>query len=196
MTDQAIQVEEYIPGREFALEGLVSNGRLQVLAIFDKPDPLEGPFFEETIYLTPSSAPRATQRAIVDAVVRAAEALGFWHGPIHAECRVNADGVFVLRASHLTPEDLATALQAAHLRLGEGVVGRAGATRAPFEVADVEASDLFAPNLRELLLAHGHRSVLAVPLLRDDHVLGGLAMARRVMRPSSGRSRSRTLRSR
>jgi signal transduction histidine kinase len=92
----------------------------------------------------------------------------------------DADGVFVLRASHQAPDDLVSALQAARLRLGEGVVGRAGAAREPFEVADVEASDLFAPRLRNLLLAHGHRSVLAVPLLRDDHVLGGLVMARRV----------------
>ena len=54
--DSSIQVEEFIPGREFALEGFVTNGRLQVLALFDKPDPLDGPFFEETIYLTPSAS--------------------------------------------------------------------------------------------------------------------------------------------
>src|SRR5260370_42228394 len=57
MSDPAsdhIQVETFLPGREFALEGLVTDGRLQVLAIFDKPDPLDGPYFEETIYVTPS----------------------------------------------------------------------------------------------------------------------------------------------
>jgi hypothetical protein len=92
-------IEGFIPGREYALEGLMHHGALHVLAIFDKPDPLDGPFFEETIYLTPSAAPDATQRAIVDGVTRAARALGLHHGPIHAECRVNAAGVFVLEVA-------------------------------------------------------------------------------------------------
>ena len=67
--------------------------------MFDKPDPLDGPFFEETLYLTPSTSPEGEQRAIVDAVARAAEALGLRHGPIHAECRVNEAGVFVLEVA-------------------------------------------------------------------------------------------------
>ena len=92
-------VEEFIPGREYALEGVMHHGRLHVLAIFDKPEPLDGPFFEETIYLTPSSATDATQRAIVDGVTAAARALGLHHGPIHAECRVNPRGVFVLEVA-------------------------------------------------------------------------------------------------
>ncbi|MGH9141135.1 MAG: ATP-grasp domain-containing protein, partial [Vicinamibacterales bacterium] len=95
----AALVEGFIPGREFALEGLLQHGRLQTLAIFDKPDPLDGPFFEETIYVTPSSASADTQRAIVDGVARAADALGLQHGPVHAECRVNPDGVFVLEVA-------------------------------------------------------------------------------------------------
>jgi hypothetical protein len=92
-------IEEFIPGREYAVEGVMQRGALQVLAIFDKPDPLDGPFFEETIYLTPSAAADDTQRAIVDGVTRAARALGLHHGPIHAECRVNPDGVFVLEVA-------------------------------------------------------------------------------------------------
>ena len=92
-------IEGFIPGREYALEGLMHHGALHPLAIFDKPDPLDGPFFEETVYLTPSSAPDATQRAIVDGVARAAHALGLQHGPVHAECRVNTDGVFVLEVA-------------------------------------------------------------------------------------------------
>ena len=92
-------VEGFIPGREFAVEGLMDHGALQVLAIFDKPDPLDGPFFEETVYLTPSSVSAETQRAIVAGVAQAAQALGLRHGPIHAECRVNADGVFVLEVA-------------------------------------------------------------------------------------------------
>jgi len=94
-----ILVEDYIDGWEFALEGVVDSGRLIVLAVFDKPDPLDGPFFEETIYVTPSSAPLELQRDIVDGVARAVAAIGLRHGPIHAECRVNDRGVFVLEVA-------------------------------------------------------------------------------------------------
>lgn len=91
--NRALQVEEYIEGREFALEGLMTRGELQTLAIFDKPDPLEGPFFEETIYVTPSRESGKVQRAIIETTRKAVRALGLWHGPIHAEMRVNAGGV-------------------------------------------------------------------------------------------------------
>ena len=92
-------LEGFIPGHEYALEGLLYRGALQVLAVFDKPDPLDGPFFEETVYVTPSAATDGTRAAIVDAVTRAAAAIGLEHGPIHAECRVNAEGVFVLEVA-------------------------------------------------------------------------------------------------
>jgi hypothetical protein len=92
-------VEGFIPGREYAIEAVMHHGALQVLAIFDKPEPLDGPFFEETMYVTPTSASPAIQNQIVDAVTRAAHALGLHHGPVHAECRVNASGVFVLEAA-------------------------------------------------------------------------------------------------
>ena len=94
-----VQIEEYIEGAEYALEGLLENGVLRTLALFDKPDPLEGPFFEETIYVTPSRVPPDVQRQIEDAVSAAAVALGLHHGPIHAEFRVNARGVFVLEVA-------------------------------------------------------------------------------------------------
>jgi hypothetical protein len=94
-----VQVEEYIPGAEFAIEGLLENGAFTMLAIFDKPDPLEGPFFEETIYLTPSRVGPDAQRLITDAVAAAARALGLHHGPIHAECRVNRRGVYILEVA-------------------------------------------------------------------------------------------------
>jgi hypothetical protein len=70
-----------------------------VLALFDKPDPLDGPFFEETIYVTPVATSPGVEAAIVDAVTRAAEAIGLVHGPVHAECRVNPQGVFVLEVA-------------------------------------------------------------------------------------------------
>jgi len=87
-------VEDYIPGREVAVEGLISEGVLRVLAIFDKPDPLEGPYFEETIYVTPSRLPCEQQDAIARCARDGARALGLIHGPIHAEFRVNDDGVW------------------------------------------------------------------------------------------------------
>jgi biotin carboxylase len=89
-------VERYIPGREVAVEGLLSGGRLRVLAIFDKPDPLEGPFFEESIYVTPSRLPEPAQSAIRDCAERAVAALGLAHGPVHGEFRVNERGPWVL----------------------------------------------------------------------------------------------------
>jgi len=94
--DRAIQIETYIPGKEFALEGIVTHGELRVLALFDKPDPLEGPYFEETIYLTPSRESDDTQTAIVETCRKTIGALGLTHGPIHAEMRVNQEGVFML----------------------------------------------------------------------------------------------------
>jgi biotin carboxylase len=96
--DQVL-IESFIAGREYAVEAAISRGFLQIFAIFDKPDPLDGPFFEETIYVTPSRAPIEEQHAIVRHVERAARALGLRHGPIHAECRVNDTGVFVLEVA-------------------------------------------------------------------------------------------------
>lgn len=94
-----IQVERFIPGREFALEGLVTNGELRVLALFDKPDPLDGPFFEETIYVTPSREPGSVQQEIIETTRRAVTALGLSHGPVHAEMRSNSQGVWMLEVA-------------------------------------------------------------------------------------------------
>jgi biotin carboxylase len=85
-------VEDFIPGEEVALEGLLDDGRLHVLALFDKPDPLDGPFFEETIYTTPSRLPEAAQEEIAGVAARAAAALGLRFGPVHAELRLSPEG--------------------------------------------------------------------------------------------------------
>jgi len=90
-----ILVEEFIPGHEYALDGVLHRGELDVFALFDKPDPLDGPFFEETIYVTTDDH----RDAIVGAVRDAAHALGLHHGPIHAEVRVNDTGVYVLEVA-------------------------------------------------------------------------------------------------
>jgi biotin carboxylase len=97
--EDVVLIEGFIPGREFALEGVLTRGALQVFAIFDKPDPLDGPFFEETVYVTPSSLDPPAQQRLVTAVQRAAAALGLWHGPVHAECRIAAEDVVVLEVA-------------------------------------------------------------------------------------------------
>ncbi|MGH7537025.1 MAG: ATP-grasp domain-containing protein [Gemmatimonadales bacterium] len=89
-------VEEFVPGYEVALEGLLVEGRLVVLALFDKPDPLQGPFFEETIYVTPSRHPPGEQAALTACAAAAAQALGLRHGPIHAELRWNVRGPWLI----------------------------------------------------------------------------------------------------
>ena len=94
--DEGILVEQFIPGVEVALEGLVTGGRLQTLALFDKPDPLNGPYFEETIYVTPSRLGSELQARITDCAEQAALALGLCHGPVHAEFRVNDHGPWLL----------------------------------------------------------------------------------------------------
>lgn len=89
-------IEQFIPGFEVALEGLLDNGELEVLALFDKPDPLDGPFFEETLYVTPSRLQPDVQRAIRDCAAAAAAALGLREGPMHAELRVNERGPWIV----------------------------------------------------------------------------------------------------
>ena len=89
-------VEAYVPGPEFALEGLLVRGVLRVLALFDKPDPMEGPFFEETLYVTPSRIPEPDQERLARAAGRAAAALGLREGPVHAELRLAVPGPIVI----------------------------------------------------------------------------------------------------
>src|ERR1700730_11506583 len=96
--DQVI-VEGYIPGREVAVEGLLTDGQLRILAIFDKPDPLEGPFFCETMYVTPSRLAESELRAVERCAMEAIRALGLSHGPVHAEFRINEQGVWPLEVA-------------------------------------------------------------------------------------------------
>ena len=93
---ESILVEEFLAGAEVAVEGIVTRGELQVLAIFEKPDPLDGPFFEETIYLTPPRLSEEKHQAIVGELGRGVTALGLTHGPVHAELRLALAGPVVL----------------------------------------------------------------------------------------------------
>ncbi|MCZ6606483.1 MAG: ATP-grasp domain-containing protein [Alphaproteobacteria bacterium] len=112
-----ILVEEYIPGAEVAVEGLLRGGRLTVLALFDKPDPLEGPFFEETIYTTPSRLPADEQRGIIATTAKALAALGLRDGPVHAELRINDRGHWLVEAAARSIGGLCARI----LRFGAGV---------------------------------------------------------------------------
>jgi biotin carboxylase len=89
-------IEAFIPGREYALEGTLERGELTTLALFDKPDPLDGPYFEETLYVTPSRLPGALQERIHHEVARACCVAGLAAGPVHAEVRVNEQGIWLL----------------------------------------------------------------------------------------------------
>jgi biotin carboxylase len=115
--ERDVQVESYIPGREFAVEGLITGGKLQPIAIFDKPDPLEGPYFEETIYVTPSRETAAVQAALIETTVQAAAALGLRHGPVHAELRYNDAGAWILEV-HARPIG---GLCARAIRMADGI---------------------------------------------------------------------------
>jgi biotin carboxylase len=92
-------VESYLPGVEVAIEAVLENGSLHPLAIFDKPDPLEGPFFEETIYVTPSRLPESVQQQIVETAAAGAAALGLQLGSVHAELRVNEAGAWIVEVN-------------------------------------------------------------------------------------------------
>src|SRR3990172_5024931 len=88
-------IEDFIPGREYALEGLLERGTLTTLALFDKPDPLDRPYFEETLYVTPSRLPGEVQDQIREVVVRVCRHAGLTDGPVHAEMRINDGGIWV-----------------------------------------------------------------------------------------------------
>jgi biotin carboxylase len=109
--------EAFVPGIEVALEGLLIGGTLHTLALFDKPDPLDGPFFEETLFVTPSRLPADVQARISGVTARACAALGLAEGPVHAELRVNAEGPWVLE---IAPRSIG-GLCSRTLRFGTGV---------------------------------------------------------------------------
>jgi biotin carboxylase len=92
-------IEDFIAGREYALEGTLNRGELTTLALFDKPDPLDGPYFEETIYVTPSRLPAELQNRIHQEVARVCRCAELTDGPVHAEVRINDQGVWILEVA-------------------------------------------------------------------------------------------------
>lgn len=107
-------VESFVPGPEVAVEGLLRGGVLEPLAVFDKPDSLDGPYFEETIYVTPS---RHGTDELLRVVAEACRALGLTEGPVHAEARLSPTGVKVLEVAGRSIGGLC----ARSLRFGAGV---------------------------------------------------------------------------
>ena len=114
---RSVLIEDFIPGEEVAVEALLRGGELEPLAIFDKPDPLNGPFFEETIYVTPSRLSQERQAQILATTARAARALGLTDGPIHAELRVNDRGIWMLEVAARSIGGLCSRT----LRFGSGI---------------------------------------------------------------------------
>jgi biotin carboxylase len=163
-------VESFIAGPEVALEGLLDRGALRVLALFDKPDPLDGPFFEETIYVTPSRQPESVQRMIVETVERAAAAFGLRHGPIHAELRLADDGAYILEVAARSIGGLCSnALRfGVDMSLEELILRHAAALEIPtFERERQAAGAMMLPIPRGGTLRRvvGQDEALAVPLI-------------------------------
>ena len=115
--DAPLLLESYLPGAEVAVEGLLRWGQLEILAIFDKPDPLEGPYFEETLYVTPSRLGTTVLAEIERVTARAALALGLREGPLHAELRVHQGNASVLELAARSIGGLCSRA----LRFGAGV---------------------------------------------------------------------------
>ncbi len=162
-----ILVEAFVPGAEVALEGLLRGGRLELLALFDKPDPLDGPFFEETIYVTPSRHPPEVQAAVLLAITAAAEALGLREGPVHAEARLGPDGPVILEVAARTIGGLC----ARALRFGAGASLE--------EIVVAHAVGLPLSSIRREAQASG---VMMLPIPRRGilHGVAGLDAARAV----------------
>ena len=160
-------IEDFIPGREYALEGMLEGGELTTLALFDKPDPLDGPYFEETLYITPSRLLPKLQQDIRHEVARACQAAGLVTGPVHAEMRVNAHGIWLLEIAprsigglcgHVLTHSLGMSLEELILR---ALVGQ------PLAAARADA---------------GAAGVMMIPIPRRGiyHGVEGLAAARAV----------------
>ena len=170
-------VESFVPGPEVAVEGLMCDGRLEALAIFDKPDPLDGPFFEESIYVTPSRLGKAAEERIVDCVRRAAAGLGLVAGPVHAEVRWHAGEAWLLEAAARTIGGECSRLlrfRAGH-RLEEVVLAAAMGRRLPRALAPGASGVMMLPTPRAgtLRRVEGVLDALNVPGVDEVSIAAG-----------------------
>lgn len=177
--EQEFLVESFIPGNEVALEAMMDNGCLIPLALFDKPDPLDGPFFEETIYVTPSRLVDTTQRAIYAITQTAALAVGLTNGPIHAELRLNSTGIYIVEIAGRSIGGLCSQT----LRFGSDeslemlIVRQACGLLATAPVRRHEAGGVMMipiPTSGILQQVHGTEAALAVPLIESIEITSPL----------------------
>jgi biotin carboxylase len=175
----AVLVEDYLPGVEVAMEGLLDAGRLHCLALFDKPDPLEGPFFEETLYVTPSRLPPDAQRAILAGATAAAAALGLREGPVHAELRWDGERAWLIEVAGRSIGGLCSRT----LRFGQGrsleelaILQALGLLEAPPEREDQPSGVLMIPIPGPGLLrgVEGVDEARAVPGIEDVEITARL----------------------
>jgi biotin carboxylase len=166
-------IEGFIPGREYALEGILTRGELTTLALFDKPDPLDGPFFEETIYVTPSRLPGQLQDRIHRDVARVCRMAELTDGPVHAEMRVNDRGIWILEVA---------------ARSIGGLCGRVLTHSLGMSLEELILRQLVAerpgapPPVVDMASAGGAAGVMMIPIPRRGiyHGLEGLAAAQSV----------------
>ena len=109
-------------------------------------------------------------------VSRAAQLAGMDGGSIWEYDETREE--FYLHATDRLPDDLVEALRATPIRKGEGALGRLAVTGEPVEIRDIVDEGSYQSQVREILIRCGYRSILAVPLLREDHLLGALAVIR------------------
>lgn len=160
-----ILAEEYIPGEEIAVEAVMAEGILSILAIFDKPDPLEGPYFEETIYVTPSRQPETTLKTVHETLASLVRVLGIEQGPIHAEFRINDTGVHVIEIS---------------LRSIGGLCGQLLETGLGISIEELIVRLALGEIQPDLPAANGAQAVMMIPIPAAGRLCGvtGVAAAR------------------
>jgi len=175
----SLLVEDFIPGFEVALEGILTHGQLKVLTLFDKPDPLDGPFFEETIYVTPSRLPATVQEAIARCVTTAAASLELREGPVHAELRINEQGPWMLEIAGRSIGGLCSTI----LEFGSGMCLEELILRHAIgqEITSIERENHAAgvmmipiPTAGMLKAVHGIEEAQAVPLITGVQITAKL----------------------
>ena len=175
----SLLVEDFIPGFEVALEGILTHGQLKVLTLFDKPDPLDGPFFEETIYVTPSRLPTDVQDAIARCVTTAAASLELREGPVHAELRINEQGPWMLEIAGRSIGGLCSTI----LEFGSGMCLEELILRHAIgqEITSIERENHAAgvmmipiPTAGMLKAVHGIEEAQAVPLITGVQITAKL----------------------
>src|SRR6266571_4141710 len=177
--EDSFLVEDFIPGFEVALEGMLTHGQLKVLTLFDKPDPLDGPFFEETIYVTPSRLPAQVQDDIAQCVKTAAASLGLKEGPVHAELRVNEQRPWMLEIAGRSIGGLCSTI----LEFGSGICLEELILRHAIgeEITSIERDEHAAgvmmipiPSAGMLKAVHGVEEAEKVPLITGVEITAKL----------------------